>query len=258
MDEKIMTRGFPWGEPAHPGLVKLFDDLFAIYKVIRERLQDPIDDAFDRASREIGFVVTTTIPATLTVAAKGKGEWTLSEALKGSLFEKEILRVLGPLPDPWKVAAGEYKLYLLWYDALKLKLRKDWLEPVHYLRAEVFQQIQEAAQIGHEVKEPPHWFHPAASIPSNEKLVISVIDEVYPELRLAERIALTRQSLRRVLPEVKEPAHFRGVLVAELALREIAQLFRRVPPDIPEPAHFRFGERDILAEVGSVLKKYGY
>ena len=257
MDERIMTRGFPWGEPAHPGLVKLFEDLVAIYTVVREKLQDRIDEAFDRASREIGFVVTTTIPASLTVGAKGEGKWSFPEALRGSLFEKSILEVLNGGPA-FKVAAGEYKLYVIWYDALRLKLRKDWLEPVHYLRAEIFERIKGAAQIGYEVQEPAHWFHPAATIPSNEKLVISVIDEVYPELRLAERVALTRQTLRSVLPEVQEPAHFRETVAGDLALREIANLFRRVRPDIPEPAHFRFGERDVLAEIGSVLKKYGY
>jgi hypothetical protein len=258
MDERIMTRGFPWREPAHPGLIRLFDDLVTIYRVIRERLQERIDAAFDTASSGIGFVVTTTIPATLAVGPKGEGKWSLPEALKGSLFEKGILEALNPDPTPWKVAAGEYKLYVLWYDALRLKLRKDWLEPVHYLRAEVFQQIRQAARLEYEVQEPAHWFHPDATIPSNEKLVISVIDEVYPELRLAERIAFTRQSLRKVLPEVQEPAHFHGTLVAERALREIAQLFWRVRPDIPEPAHFRFGERDVLSEVGAVLKKYGF
>jgi len=89
-------------------------------------------------------------------------------------------------------------------------------------------------------------------------VLISVIDEVYPELRLAERISLTRQTLRRVHPEVMEPAHFRGSLGAEIALREIAQLFRRVRPDIPEPAHYRFTQRDVLEEVESVLRKYGF
>jgi hypothetical protein len=107
------------------------------------------------------------------------------------------------------------------------------------------------------VQEPAHWFHPALAIPVEDQILISVIDEVYPELRLAERVSLTRQLLRRVKPDVMEPAHFRPDLRAELVLRDIAQLLRRVRPDVMEPAHFRPLERNILAEIESLLQKYG-
>ncbi len=44
---------------------------------------------------------------------------------------------------------------------------------------------------------------------------------------------------------------------ADLALREIAQLFKQVRPGVREPAHFRFSERDILAEIEALVRKYG-
>ncbi|MGO9975927.1 MAG: hypothetical protein ACLP01_24600 [Solirubrobacteraceae bacterium] len=60
-----------------------------------------------------------------------------------------------------------------------------------------------------EVLEPAHWFDPGVAIGVEDAVVISAIDEVYPELRLAERIAADRLALRQIPPEVKEPAHFR-------------------------------------------------
>ena len=74
------------------------------------------------------------------------------------------------------------------------------------------------------MQEPAHWFLPSATISAEDKVLISVIDEVYPELKLAERVSATRQALRRVLPEVMEPAHLRPTVAAESALREISQL----------------------------------
>jgi hypothetical protein len=258
MSARIMTRGFPWGEPAHPGIVRHYEDLIAIYKVIREQLQEGIDRAFDRVSSQIGFVVSTTLPVTLEIAEGGKSvQWGMTEQLKGSLFEKEMMEAVGKTGFGKGVSAGKYALYLVWYDALKLKLRKDWLEPVHYLREDIAARISEAARVRPEVQEPAHWFVPSEAIPVEEKVLISVIDEVYPELRLAERIATTRQLLRRVQPEVMEPAHFGTGRTADLALREIAQLFKRVRPDIPEPAHFRLAERDVLAEIEAVVRRYG-
>jgi hypothetical protein len=268
MNERIMTRGFPWGEPAHPGIVKQFDDLTTIYKVIRSLFQDGIDRAFDRVSRDIGFVVSTTLPVTCEIIDGKTAQWTMAEPLKGSLFEGAMLDAMkrpqvdtakGPIPDPWKgVSAGQYPLYLVWFDALKLKLRKDWLEPVHYLREDVIGMVsQAAARVRPEVQEPAHWFLPSVVLAADEKILISAIDEVYPELRLAERIANTRQALRGVRPEVMEPAHVRTPLVAELALREIGNIFKRVGPGIPEPAHHLRAERDILAEIEAVVRKFG-
>lgn len=260
MNERIMTRGFPWGEPAHPGIVKQFEDLIAIYKIIRTQFQEGIDRAFDRVSHDIGFVVSTTLPATLEISEDRKqAQWSVAEPLKGSLFDKAMVdAVKSPDPVPWKnVAPDTYQLYLVWYDALKLKLRKDWLEPVHYLRETVIEQISGAARVRPEVQEPAHWFVPSATIGAEEQVLISAIDEVYPELRLAERIAATRQVLRGVRPEVMEPVHFRTGQTAELALREIGNLFKRVGPGIPEPAHHLTVERDLLAQIEAVVRKFG-
>jgi hypothetical protein len=256
MTERIITRGFPWQEPAHPAVVKQYEDLVAIYRVIRNELQQGIDLAFNRVSREIGFVVTTTFSIGFEITAdRSAVHWTIPDPLKGSLFEKAMLEAVGRgTPDHWKaVSPGKYQLLLVWFEALKLRLRRDWLEPVHYLTEEIAERIGEAVRVRPEVQEPAHWFLPTATIPVEEKILISAIDEVYPELRLAERIAATRQLLRRVQPEIQA----RPGYSAELALREIAQLFKRVRPDIPEPAHFRFAERDILAEIEAVVRKYG-
>jgi hypothetical protein len=260
MNESVFARIRDWVEPAHPALVKQYEDLIKIYQVIREHLQGPVDTAFDHVAREIGFVVTTTLPVTLEIAGKEKPPaWSVAEPLKGSLFEKEILKaVTGPTPSPWKnVSAGKYTLYLVWFDALKLKLRKDWLEPAHFLRGDILERVTAATPVRPEVQEPAHWFIPGLAISVEDQILISVIDEVYPELRLAERVSLTRQALRRVRPDVMEPAHLRIDPRLEAVLREIAILVRRVRPDVIEPAHFRPMERDVLAEIGSILQKYG-
>src|SRR5260370_125820 len=124
MSERIMTRGFPWGEPAHPGIVKQYEDLIAIYKVVRSQFQEGIDRAFDRVSRDIGFVVSTTLPVTLEITGK-TAQWTMAEPMKGSLFEKALLEVLQPSPDPWKgISAGQYQLYLVWFDGRNVMTRK--------------------------------------------------------------------------------------------------------------------------------------
>jgi hypothetical protein len=260
MTERIMSRGFPWGEPAHPGIVRYYDDLIAIYRVIRGQMQQKIDEAFDGVSRQIGFVVTTTIPVTMEVADEHKGaRWTVGAALKGSLFEEKILGGMAEAKaELWKaVSPGKYNLYLVWYDALKLKLRKDWLEPVHFLATETGASMAEATAVRPEVQEPAHWFIPGERLSVDEKVLISVIDEVYPELRLADRIAATRQMIRQVQPEVMEPVHPRPDLGAGTALREIGQLLRRVQPGVMEPAHFRLSERDFLAEIEAIVRKYG-
>jgi hypothetical protein len=61
------------------------------------------------------------------------------------------------------------------------------------------------------LRHEPHWFDPGLLLSAQDAITISVIDEVYPEIRLADRVAVTRESLRRrVFPEVQEPAHFQG------------------------------------------------
>jgi hypothetical protein len=50
----------------------------------------------------------------------------------------------------------------------------------------------ELALVRPEVREPAHWFDPRIAIAPEEAVLISVIDKVYPELRLMDRIASFR------------------------------------------------------------------
>ncbi len=250
MAQENFVRRRDWVEPAHPSIVKRFDELVAIYTHIRDRFQETIDIAFDQVSRHIGFVVTTTIPVVIDIGAGGKlrGISMGAEHLKGTLFESELLDALKSKSDSsemWNARAGKYNLYLLWYDALKLKLRTDWMEPAHFqrpvgsVRPEIAElsaaRAQEAlAHVRWDVREPAHWFDPGIAINADEAVLIEAIDQVYTDLHLVERVAFYRQSLRRVVrPEVKEPAHFRriedvlqGEKGAELGV-ELAALLRR-------------------------------
>jgi hypothetical protein len=235
-----------WVEPAHPVAIKLHDDLTAIYKYIRERYQKEIDAAFDDISRQIGFVVTTTVPVVLEMGEEGavKSVGVGARNLQGTLFEK--IPTLLSLGDPIPARAGSYYLYLIWFEALKLKLRTDWVEPAHFRRPGQLGTIQPgavsgltraetgAARVRPEVMEPAHWFDPGLALAGEEAVLISVIDDVYPELRLMDRVVAVREAARiQVRPEVKEPAHFRTVepgLPAERTtelLSELAAVLRR-------------------------------
>jgi hypothetical protein len=77
-----------------------------------------------------------------------------------------------------------------------------------------------------EVMEPVHWFDPGIAIDPEEAVLISVIDEVYPELRLADRIRTYRHEMGRT-----------GQVM--------------VGPQPQPPA-------EVLAELAAVLRRYGY
>ena len=210
--QRVLPPGH-WTEPAHPTLVKNYDDLINIYRVIREKYQTEIDKAFDSVARQIGFVVTTTIPVVAHVEAGGAVKTSVDAAhLKGTLFEA----VVKPLAEMRSLPAqpGQYHFYLLWFDALRLKLRADWMEPAHFFRQNLAYQARAqatATQVkpGPGPQEPAHWFDPGLAIAAEEAILISAIDEVYPELRLASQISAYREILRSgVRPEVMEPAHF--------------------------------------------------
>jgi hypothetical protein len=223
MSEMSFARLRDWTEPAHPAVIRLYDDLIQVYRTMRER-QREIDAAFDRVASQIGFVVTTTLPVQVEVAEQGaiKNVQLDGETLRGTIFEKEFSGFLKQLTGkPFTgVPAGNYRFYIIWYDALKLKLRRDWLEPVHVLQGLLGSLVSQPAATGvsasslvrPEVREPAHWFDPGIVIAIEDAVVISAIDEVYPELRLAERISADRLAIRRIRPEVMEPAHFRDLL----------------------------------------------
>jgi hypothetical protein len=208
-----------WMEPAHPTIIKFYEDLLTIYKLIRQNYQTSIDKAFDNVSRKIGFVVTTTIPVVIDVAEKGKVQNITigAEHLQGTLFESELItNTLSKLKESTlKVSSGKYSLYVVWFDALRLKLKTDWMEPAHFTRPKITTPVLSSstsilnAAVRPEVMEPAHWFDPQVVLQPEESVLISVIDEVYPELSLASRISAIREKIRVVRPEVMEPAHFR-------------------------------------------------
>lgn len=238
-------------EPAHHMIIELDDLLRSVYVLIRDKYQEVINHAFDQASREIGFVVATTLPMTFEVGENGKVRSFAvpdSSPLKGTLMDKKVSLALkeineNPLPI---TKPGSYTIYLIWVPALKLKLRKDWLEPAHW-KGIAAQRLSERAQMAATEKvaglvweshEPAHWFNPTITMADEEALHISLLDEVYPELRLIDRVAAARQAMpqiAQIAPEVQEPAHFRQIVAAI--------------PELP---------KEMLAELAQVLRRYGY
>jgi len=95
MAEKTYASLRDWVEPAHPGIVQLLDDLVSLYTVIRDEYQVQLDAAFDRVSRQIGFVVTTTIPVVFEIAEGGrlKNIKMGAENLNDTLFQRELTAV---------------------------------------------------------------------------------------------------------------------------------------------------------------------
>ena len=259
-------------EPAHPMMIDLHDSLVAIYTVIRDKYQEKIDAAFDDVSRQIGFVVTTTIPVEVEVAGgKIKSVSAAAENLKGTLFEK-IASTIGSDALPKKVAANKYRLYLIWYKALKLRLRTDFMEPAHFrsgVREPAHFQwgvqepahfrtgIQEPAHFRTGIQEPAHWFDPGFAIAGEEAVVIHAIDDVYPELKLAERVSAQRQLARGFGPGVREPAHFRPEVREPAHLRPEVREPAHPRPEVLEPVHPSPVRPEFLAELQALLKKHG-
>jgi hypothetical protein len=257
-------------EPAHPMVVALHDSLIAIYKLIREKYQAKIDATFDEVSRQVGFVVTTTVPVEIEVANGKIKSATIAEGLKGTLFEK-IAGAVGSDAIAGNVAAGKYGIYLIWYPALKLRLRTDFMEPAHLSGGGVFAAARStaAAQFVPGVREPAHWFDAGSIIAGEEAVLINAIDEVYPELRLAERVSVARQAGRAILgPGIHEPAHLAGIREpAHLGpgVREPAHFTGiREPahfgPGVREPAHFQQPDvaQQFASELAALMKRFGF
>jgi len=281
-----------WQEPAHSMVIRHHDDLVAIHRVIRDAFQARIDEAFDRVSRQIGWVVAMTLPVTL-VAAKGKvRSFDLGgPQFKGTLFEKETAPILAEIakagfppleagepldgpsaadPTPQPALVG-YDFRLIWARALRVRLRTEWLEPAH------FRPWLEPAHLPRPWLEPAHWVldphpdpwrvHPAFEA-WRERVLIAVLDEVYPELQLAARVADLKATIRareiQVGPGVREPAHAADLArrLDPRAMEEIVRAVRRqVPPEVEEPAHLIDWRRrltpELVQELDAVLKKYG-
>ena len=233
-----------WVEPAHPVLVQRFGDLVDIYRFIKDTIQPKVDEIFDRVSQQIGFVVTTTLPVKFQIGEGGKIdriEFAVKN-LKGTLFEKEFATVFKELAGKKleQVAVGEYKLFLIWHEALKLKLKTDWIEPAHFrvsprlpVQALAVQEL--ANQLNPGVREPAHWFDAGIALDKEEEILIAAIDEVYIDLKLANRVAVSRREGLAFVPGIREPAHFRRI--EELLEREDASR--------------------LINELTAVLKKFG-
>lgn len=255
-----------WVEPAHPVLVQRYDDFIDIYRFIKEAIQTKVDAVFDRVSQQIGFVVTTTLPVTFQISEGGKVERVElgGKNLQGSIFEREFAPILKELSGKsvGKVAAGSYSLFLLWHQALKLKLKADWIEPAHFVPG-----VREPAHLIPEqlipgIREPAHWFDAEIVLAKEEEILIAAIDEVYADLNLAERVAVARRESLKYVPGIREPAHFRDILEDVIVARGGG---RQLVPGIREPAHFhklselldREDAVRLVAELTEVLKKYG-
>jgi hypothetical protein len=290
--EKMLNPYHPV-EPVHPMVVKLYDDLVAIYKVIRERYQKEIDAAFDRASQQIGFVVATTVPVILNAGERGtiKSISMGSESLKGTAFEREMMKALEPIRGGDPIPAlkeGTYNIAVFWYDAVKLRLRTDWMEPAHpayqlkselmgfeplrgaegYVRCRpwmepahpVYQRATEKTEATRmfEHQEPAHWVDRANMIFQEKAVLISAIDEVYPELKLGERLSKARvMSPTLPLPPpmemawsgVREPAHMMAAK-PEWVFGPSPQPWRAMGP-LPDPW------RQAMTEIVQVVSRYG-
>jgi hypothetical protein len=337
--------------------VRLYSDLVTIYKFVKDNYQKDVDAAFDRASQQIGFVVTTTVPVMLEVGEGGaiKSLVMGSESLKNTPFEKEITAVFDVKrkgDNKLGVSPGLYNLALFWYDAVKLRLRTDWMEPaqpVYQLQSELMgmrQSPQSAQAMSQAIRsqpwmEPVHthtpWTEPVHHMPWMEpvhpttpwmepvhypgcrpwlepahpvfqtaadlkkageakteeakrfehtepvqylnrvnqiiqerSILVSAIDEVYPELKLGERLNKAQYAMsptlplpppRAVWPGVREPAHM--MTASQWAsgphpepwrqiMAEIAQVMDRYKPS-PDP-----WKDQLLSEIASLMGKYSY
>lgn len=348
MENKTLESMRYWVEPAHPMVIKLYSDLVTVYKFIKDNYQKEIDAAFDRASQQIGFVVTTTMPVMLEVGDGGaiKSLTMGSESLKNTPFEKEISAVFDLKrkgENKLNVSPGVYNIALFWYDAVKLRLRTDWMEPAHpvyQLQSELMgtgrspQSAMSMASRSQPWLEPVHhkpwcepvhtpWTEPVHHMPwmepvhypgcrpwlepahpvfqtaadmqkaseaktfehqepvqylnkmnqifQEKSILVSAIDEVYPELKLGERLnkaqyaqspTLPLPPPRAAWPGVREPAHMMALQPGSIygprpepwreAMAEIAQVISRYGP-VPDP-----WREQLFSEIAGLLGKYSY
>ncbi len=216
MNETPDARLRPGVELVQPAVIRLYANLVRVYRSMHER-QREIDAAFDRVASQIGFVVTTTLPVQVEVGEGGTARRTsfAADALRGTIFEKELSGFVDDLTrKPFAdVPPGTYRYYLIWYEALNLKLRFDCCESVHVLQGMLGSlmgqrgTIAPSALVPPDVKESAHWFDPGVAIAIEDALAILAIDEVYPELRLAERIQAGRLAASRLAWAGLRPWH---------------------------------------------------
>ena len=160
--------GWLWMEPAQ--FIGRVDDLASLYTEIREHYQNAIDEAFDKVSRQIGFVVLTSIPITVTVDNNGRVSQIemAVENMKGTLFEsvKDVLKPMmkqerGETKGKTRVISkGDYQIVVFWKAGLKAigaslqGLIQVPGEPAHYSIPGSL-----AARLGRILPEPAHYSH---------------------------------------------------------------------------------------------------
>jgi len=78
-----------------------------------------ISAAFDQASREIGFVVTTTLPMTFVIGDAGqiKSYAYRVQSAQGTLMDKTVTKALKPALGPRCPSSREYTLF--WYGRMR-------------------------------------------------------------------------------------------------------------------------------------------
>jgi hypothetical protein len=197
-------------EPAHEMMPHLEDILRELYRHIRERYQPAIDQTFDQVAKEIGFVVSTTMPMNIEIGEGGVVKSLMvskHSAMKGTMMDRTLAKALKPLIGakvPVK-QAGAYEFFIIWPEALKYKLSFDWCEPAHHTDwlepahptpglhlDEVKRAVSSKMKMVWESHEPAHWLDPKVKLSDAEAMHVSLLDEVYPELRLLERIKQVR------------------------------------------------------------------
>ncbi|AJE02640.1 hypothetical protein [Geobacter pickeringii] len=80
--------------------------------------------------------------------------------LQGTVFEREFTPLLKELAGKGvgKTAAGSYSLFLIWHEALKLKLKADWIEPAHF--RDILEEVivaRSGKQLVPGIREPAHF-----------------------------------------------------------------------------------------------------
>ena len=120
-------------------------------------------------------------------------------------------------------AACFHRFYLIWQDALKLKLQLNWVEIVSGQSVTIIHRPYP--------NEFTQWFDPGMATAIEDAVVILAMNEAYPELRIMERISSNRLA--------------------------IAQMRLPHPQERPAYLEQRFGgqERELLTEIRGMLNK---
>jgi hypothetical protein len=172
---------------------------------------------------------------------------------------------------PWMEPAHPHTL---WMEPVHYPGCRPWLEPAHpvFQTAEDFQKAVEATATAKtfEHTEPVQYLNRVSQIIQEKSLLVSAIDEVYPELKLAERLNKAQYAMsptlplpppRAVWPGVREPAHM--MTASQWAssprpepwmqiMAEIAQVLERYGPS-PEP-----WKDQLLSEIANVMARFSY